>query len=87
MVTPFRDLAAEAAEVARASSTIARPCQALTGWGGRGGAGRLASAVFRASTVALCLDVWSQAAVKTAGRNISNLRYADNTTLRAESED
>ena len=26
-------------------------------------------------------------AIKTAGRNINNLRYADDTTLMAESED
>ena len=26
----------------------------------------------------------SQARIKTAGRNINNLRYADNTTLMAE---
>ena len=29
----------------------------------------------------------AQAGVKIAGRNISNLRYADDTTLRAESEE
>ena len=29
----------------------------------------------------------AQAGIKTAGRNINNLRYADDTTLRAESED
>ena len=29
----------------------------------------------------------SQVGVKTAGRNINNLRYADNTTLMAESEE
>ena len=28
-----------------------------------------------------------QAAIKIAGRNINNLRYADNTTLMAESEE
>ena len=28
-----------------------------------------------------------QAGIKVAGRNISNLRYADNTTLMAESEE
>ena len=28
----------------------------------------------------------AQAAIKIAGRNINNLRYADDTTLRAESE-
>ena len=28
-----------------------------------------------------------QGVVKTAGRNINNLRYADDTTLMAESED
>ena len=27
-----------------------------------------------------------QAGIKTAGRNINNLRYADDTTLMAESE-
>ena len=29
----------------------------------------------------------SQAAIKTAGRNINNLRHADDTTLMAESEE
>ena len=29
----------------------------------------------------------AQAGIKIAGRNISNLRYADNTTLTAESEE
>ena len=29
----------------------------------------------------------SQPGIKIAGRNINNLRYADDTTLRAESED
>ena len=29
----------------------------------------------------------SQAAIKIAGRNIHNLRYADDTTLMAESEE
>ena len=29
----------------------------------------------------------TQAAIKIAGRNISNLRYADNTTLMAEIEE
>ena len=29
----------------------------------------------------------SQAGIKTAGRNINNIRYADNTTLMAESEE
>ena len=29
----------------------------------------------------------AQAGIKIAGRNINNLRYADNTTLRAESEE
>ena len=32
------------------------------------------------------LDV-AQAGIKIAGRNINNLRYADNTTLMAESEE
>ena len=29
----------------------------------------------------------TEAGIKTAGRNINNLRYADDTTLMAESED
>ena len=29
----------------------------------------------------------TQAGIKTAGRNISNLRYADDTTLMAESKE
>ena len=29
----------------------------------------------------------AQAGIKIAGRNINNLRYADNTTLIAESEE
>ena len=29
----------------------------------------------------------AQAGIKLAGRNINNLRYADNTTLMAESEE
>ena len=29
----------------------------------------------------------TQAGIKTAGRNINNLRYADDTTLKAESEE
>ena len=29
----------------------------------------------------------AQAGIKTAGRNINNLRYADDTTLLAESEE
>ena len=29
----------------------------------------------------------TQAGIKTAGRNINNFRYADNTTLMAESEE
>ena len=30
---------------------------------------------------------WAQAGIKIAGRSINNLRYADNTTLMAESEE
>ena len=33
-----------------------------------------------------CLDK-AQAGIKIAGRNLSNLRYADDTTLMAESEE
>ena len=34
-------------------------------------------------------NIWldeAQAGIKIAGRNINNLRYADDTTLRAESK-
>ena len=30
---------------------------------------------------------WNQAKIKIAGRNINNLRYADDTTLMAESKE
>ena len=30
---------------------------------------------------------WNKAGIKIAGRNINNLRYADGTTLMAESEE
>ena len=30
---------------------------------------------------------WSTTGIKIAGRNISNLRYADDTTLMAENEE
>ena len=30
---------------------------------------------------------WNQAEIKIAGRNINNLRYADDTTLKAESRE
>ena len=30
---------------------------------------------------------WKKSGIKTAGRNINNLRYADGTTLMAESEE
>ena len=30
---------------------------------------------------------WNQAGIKIAGRNINNLRYTDDTTLMAESEE
>ena len=33
------------------------------------------------------LDWMKQAGIKIAGRNINNLRYADDTTLMAESEE
>ena len=33
------------------------------------------------------MPCWIQAGIKIAGRNINNLRYADDTTLMAESED
>ena len=33
------------------------------------------------------LLAWSQAGIKIAGKNINNLRYADDTTLMAESEE
>ena len=34
-----------------------------------------------------CQAGWSQARIKTAGRNINNLRYADDTILMAESKE
>ena len=34
-----------------------------------------------------CQDEWSIAGIKIPGRNINNLRYADDTTLMAESEE
>ena len=36
---------------------------------------------------AKCWAGWRQAAIKIVGRNIKNLRYADYTTLMAESEE
>ena len=33
-----------------------------------------------------CWAGWTQAGIKIAGRSINNLRYADDTTLTAESE-
>ena len=33
------------------------------------------------------MDKWSQARIKISRRNINNLRYADDTTLMAESEE
>ena len=33
------------------------------------------------------MTLGAQAGIKIAGRNINNLRYADDTTLRAESEE
>ena len=35
----------------------------------------------------LCTWIPAQAEIKIAGRNINNLRYAENITLMAESED
>ena len=37
--------------------------------------------------ILLYLEKKAQAGIKIAGRNINNLRYADDTTLRAESEE
>ena len=39
------------------------------------------------STSGEMLDWKTQAGIKIAGRNINNLRYADDTTLMAESEE
>ena len=38
-------------------------------------------------TYAKCWAEWSKAGIKIAGRNISNLRYTDDTTLMAESKE
>ena len=35
----------------------------------------------------ICLESQAQAGTKIAGRNINNLRYADDTTLMAESDE
>ena len=34
-----------------------------------------------------CQDEWSTAGIKITGRNINNLRYADDTTLMAQSQE
>ena len=34
-----------------------------------------------------CWAGWTQAGIKIAGRNINNLKYADDTTLMTESEE
>ena len=34
-----------------------------------------------------CQAEWAQVGIKIAGRNINNLRHADDTTLVAESEE
>ena len=34
-----------------------------------------------------CQVGWSTSGIKIAGRNINNLRYADDTTLKVESEE
>ena len=34
-----------------------------------------------------CWAGWSTAGIKTAGKNINNLRYTDDTTLLAESDE
>ena len=88
MVTSFRDLAAETAEVACASRTNRETLPDLD-QRGRAWLRRKFGVflVFRASTVVLCLNVWNQAGIKIAGRNINNLRYANNTALMAESEE
>ena len=39
------------------------------------------------STSSETLGWKKQAGIKTAGRNVNNLRYADDTTLMAESEE
>ena len=42
---------------------------------------------FYAEHHAKCQAEWAQAGIKIARRNINNLRYADDTTLMAESEE
>ena len=34
-----------------------------------------------------CWAGWKQAGIKIAGRNINDLRYADDTTFKAENEE
>ena len=43
--------------------------------------------IFKHVTYILSIDNKSQAGIKIAGRNINNLRYTDDTTLMAESEE
>ena len=43
--------------------------------------------IFMKSTSWEMLDWMNQAGIKIAGRNINNLRYADNTTIMAESKE
>ena len=49
--------------------------------------GHPAYLTFMQSTSCKMPDLMNQAGIKTARRNINNLRYADNTTLMAESEE
>ena len=42
---------------------------------------------FEQLTSKKCWATWLTAGIKTAGSNINNLRYADDTTLMAESEE
>ena len=46
-------------------------------------------AVYNHPAYLICMQSisWAQAGIKIAGRNINNLRYADDTTLMAESEE
>ena len=49
----------------------------------------LSSCLFKFYAEYIMLNAWldeSQAVIKFAGRNINSLRYADDTTLMAESE-
>jgi len=60
------------------------PCMEPTDWF------KIEKGLFNLYTVHIMRNAWLdelQAGIKTGGRNINNLRYADDTTLMAESKE